>query len=224
MKTTQHNIEGLGEKFNLDSFLQARATTKLVISEICKGLEESDGSYSETDLQELIERQLRATGAEGFWHPTKVRIGHHTTKNFRETLSADKHRLRDTLISIDVGPIYAQHEADFAVTYQFGNNPEYQRLIDASVAVFEQTAQAWRQQKLSGPHLYEYAARQAEKLGLRLNLNMDGHRLGDFPHALYYKGGLAEFASTPLAHVWVLEIHLINDDLQVGAFFEDILV
>ena len=54
-------------------------------------------------------------------------------------------------------------------------------------------------------------------------MSMNGHRLGDFPHALHYKGKLSDFSEAPFPNLWVLEIHLIDEKINRGAFFEDIL-
>ncbi len=96
-------------------------------------------------------------------------------------------------------------------------------LIQANHKVFELTAQAWKKDKLSGLVLYQLAQMYSLELGYELNLGMDGHRLGDFPHHVHTRMGLGEFEQTPIVDLWVLEIHLRDLKRQEGAFFEDIL-
>ena len=60
-------------------------------------------------------------------------------------------------------------------------------------------------------------------LGYQLNPNMAGHRLGDFPHALFYKGTLSNFDKQPIQNLWVLEVLITNNEDTFGSFFEDIL-
>ena len=131
---------------------------------------------------------------------------------------------------IDVGPIINDHEADFGRTFVFESeklNPQdlavKNKLIEASHKVFQFTVQAWKKDKLSGFALYQLAQKYALDLGYVLNLGMDGHRLGDFPHHVHTRIGLGEFEQTPITDLWVLEIHLLDRINKLGAFYEDIL-
>lgn len=60
-------------------------------------------------------------------------------------------------------------------------------------------------------------------MGYLLNDKMQGHRLGDFPHALFHRGNLKDFERPPQRMLWVLEIHLLEPDSERGYFYEDIL-
>jgi hypothetical protein len=59
--------------------------------------------------------------------------------------------------------------------------------------------------------------------GWRLNLDMSGHRLSDFPHEALYKGALAEAPFTPSAGLRMLEIQIRHPERPFRAFFEDLL-
>ena len=52
---------------------------------------------------------------------------------------------------------------------------------------------------------------------------MAGHRLGDFPHKVCSSKKLSKLEKVPVENLWVLEIHLIDEDSDQSAFFEDIL-
>lgn len=52
---------------------------------------------------------------------------------------------------------------------------------------------------------------------------MNGHRLGDFPHAVYFKGKLGEIDIIPKEKLWVLEILIRHPRKNFGAFFEDLI-
>ena len=97
-------------------------------------------------------------------------------------------------------------------------------LIEASHEVFDRSAEAWRKEGLSGVALFNFADRLAQKYGFNLNPQMSGHRLGDFPHRIHSTQDLFEWDQTPSAHLWVLEIHLIDPNTNRGAFFEDLLM
>ena len=68
------------------------------------------------------------------------------------------------------------------------------------------------------------AEKEAEKIGVVLLPKVDGHRVGDFPHQVFFRGGIAELDFKPGAGVWILEIQLRHPTLPFGAFFEDSLV
>jgi hypothetical protein len=72
--------------------------------------------------------------------------------------------------------------------------------------------------------LYAYAAERAEAMGWRLNLDIKGHRVCDFPHAIYQAGKLADFGLCPSTGLRVLEIQIAHPTRGFGAFFEDLLV
>jgi hypothetical protein len=90
--------------------------------------------------------------------------------------------------------------------------------------IFDDVAARWRAAGLTGQALYAYAAERATALGWQLNLEMNGHRLSDFPHAAFHKGPLAEAPFTPTGGLWVLEIQIRHPERPFGAFYEDLLV
>lgn len=90
--------------------------------------------------------------------------------------------------------------------------------------LFENTSAAWRAQGLTGTALYDYASRRAVEMGWELNLDMNGHRLADFPHAAIHKGALAQAAFRPTSNLWVLEIQIRHPERPFSAFYEDLLV
>ena len=69
-----------------------------------------------------------------------------------------------------------------------------------------------------------FAARRAEAMDWRLNHDIKGHRLGDFPHAIHKGGDLGDFASMPAPGLWVLEIQIAHPSEPFGAFYEDLLL
>jgi hypothetical protein len=72
--------------------------------------------------------------------------------------------------------------------------------------------------------LYDFAAAEARAMGWELNLDMSGHRLADFPHAVLHKGALAEAPFAPSPGLWVLEIQIRHPDRPFSAFYEDLLL
>ena len=61
-------------------------------------------------------------------------------------------------------------------------------------------------------------------MGWVLQRKVDGHRLSDFPHALYFKGGLDELDFSPSPYAWILEVQLHDPQTNRSAFYEDLLL
>lgn len=212
-------IEKCGEKFNLNHFISAQEKTKNIVLEFSKKIVPG---MNEKETHALFDKFLLDSEVEKKWHPTKLRMGPNTTKSFREE-SQDYTLLENDLFFFDIGPVFFEHEGDYGQTFAIGNNPTFHELAQAPEHIFQLTKKAWIEKKLNGIELYQFAEFEAKKLGLKLNTNMYGHRLGDFPHALYSRDKLGEIDFNPAPKLWVLEIHLINEKLDRGAFFEDIL-
>lgn len=209
-----------GEKFNLDQYLKAQEKTRQLVREfsmlIHPGMDEAEG-------KKLLEKFMDDSDLEKRWHPTKFRMGPNTTCNFRDN-SIPYTLSQNDIFFVDIGPVYFDHEGDYGETFVVGNDPALKKLGNAAKDIFYTTQTEWKKNKLSGHDLYLFAQDEALKLGFRLNSNMYGHRLGDFPHAVFSKKKLGSLNFTPAAHMWVLEIHLIDDKTNRGAFFEDILI
>lgn len=212
--------ENLGEQFNLDHYLRAQEKTRQVVLEFSKKLKPG---MTEKEGKKLLEQTLDDSGMEKRWHPTKMRMGSNTTKNFRDD-SLEYTLKENDIFFVDIGPVYYNHEGDFGETFTVGNDPQLKTLALASKEIFYTTQQVWKEQKLTGKELYTFASQEAEKKGLRLNSNMYGHRLGDFPHAVHSKAKLGSLNFTPGPNLWILEIHLIDDKSGLGSFFEDLLL
>lgn len=212
--------ENCGTEFNLELYLKARTKTiqalQLAAKQIRPGMNEAESLI-------VLNHELDQAGVEKFWHPTKFRINSNTTKSFRD-ISDEVVLEENDLFFIDIGPVFFNHEGDYGETFVVGIDERLTKLQTATKKVFYATQTAWKTNKLTGVELYEFATNEALKLELKLNSNMYGHRLGDFPHALHYKGKLGTLDFSPAPHLWVLEIHLIDESINRGAFFEDVLI
>ncbi len=212
--------ENKGEHFNLDDYLRAQEKTRQVVASFAKKIK---AGMTEKEGRALLESMMDDSGLEKRWHPTKFRMGANTTKNFRD--NSEDYTLKDEdIFFADIGPVYYNHEGDFGETFTLGNNPRHKHLAQSAKSIFYTTQKIWKEKKLTGAELYAFAENEAQKLNLRLNSNMYGHRLGDFPHAVHSKEKLGKIEFSPAPTLWVLEIHVIDDELNLGAFFEDILL
>ena len=214
-------LEQTGEKFNLDIYLRARILCQNIVLKIASKVSEG---MTEIDGQHLINEEFHKAGINKFWHPSKFRIGLDTNKSFRALPDASISLSAGEIFFIDVGPIIEDHEADYGETFIFGQNAMLATLANASKEVWLQTAKAWKEKRITGLELLEVARNFSSSRRLKLNTEMAGHRLGDFPHALFSKEKLFNLDIAPSKNLWVLEIHVLNEELKRGAFFEDILM
>lgn len=214
-------IQNVSEVFSLETFLNVRnltmKMTREIASQVFVGMTEEQG-------HELIEKTFVKYQVQKKWHPSKFRIGINTTKSFKDISEPSIFLNESDIFFIDIGPVLDNHEGDFGETFVLGENEIYKKLKEASHDVFRQTKKAWKELGLNGIELYDFAKQAALNLGYELNERMSGHRVGDFPHHVFFRGGLNSVEEIPIENIWVLEIHLIDIKNNIGAFFEDILM
>ncbi len=216
-----NDLEKTGDKFNLNTFLEARELCIEVTESIIKKIQPGDHLKS---IETLIVESFKAKGVTHFWHPTKVRISSDTVKSFREISDPNLKCVTSDICFLDLGPIINGHEADYGRTFAIDSEDLENPLISASHQVFEETAKAWKQKNMTGVELLDFARASAEAKGFEINPMMAGHRLGDFPHKIFSSQKLFEWNGIPTKNLWILEIHLIDKQTHRGAFYEDLLL
>ena len=211
--------EAVGDRFNPQQMLHARERTWAALHGIRErmrpGMSEDEAKAEAADV-------FRALGMERLWHPVIIRIGRNTTKTYRER--SEPVRLGENdIYFIDLGLVFEGHEGDVGDTFVVGHAPERQACADAARELFRVTADAWRSQGLSGEALYAFAEQQAQAMGWRLNHEIKGHRVSDFPHSVHKAGDLGEYGEPPSSGLWILEIQIAHPTEPYGAFYEDLL-
>lgn len=212
-------LQSFGEKFNLEKLHRARNVARDITYELASLLKPG---MTEEDAHRLYKELCQKYPVEKQWHPAKLRMGPNTICNFKD-ISEPYTLKEDDVFFIDIGPVVDGHEADFGETFFIGKNEEYKRICDAQKKVFEEVSEHWRKTREGGAPLYAFAKKRAEIYGFVLNADQDGHRIGDFPHHVFYKGGLGEVHESVVPNAWILEIHLWDPNKRFGAFYEDIL-
>jgi NAD(P)H-flavin reductase/ferredoxin len=212
--------EKVGPRYSLDGMLAARDKSIRALAAIVSQLRVG---MTTGEALEMAARQLQAMGASHTWHPTYIRFGADTVRPPREGIDRQR-RLRATDIAVvDLGPVWDGYEGDYGDTFVFGDSPLYLACTTALHEVFDETRQAWLR-GLTGRQLYDFAEQRAVAKGWRLARNLAGHRLADFPHALFESKQLADLEIAPSEMAWVLEIQLCHPTEPVGGFFEDMLM
>ncbi len=217
LQSPKNSPESTGESFQLSRYLNAREKAWHLLYKINDYIQSHYRELSEEDIHNKIKEIF---GADiKFWHPHKVRFNENTRCSFRDhSVKGVSLDLMDRYF-IDLGPILDQHEADVGQTYCIGDKS----FKNPAQILFHQLEDLWKKEGITGEQLYDRAKEMASDLNCELNEKMQGHRLGDFPHALFHRGGLNEFEETPQEMLWVLEIHLLHLEKNEGYFFEDIL-
>jgi methionyl aminopeptidase len=105
-----------------------------------------------------------------------------------------------------------------------GSNPDHHRAKEEVKIIWDMVRDKWFSEGLTGHELYDFAIETTKGFGWRLNLDLSGHRLSDYPHSAHYDGSLADVEFRPNPNLWVLEIAIVDPDRHFGAFYEDLLL
>jgi Xaa-Pro aminopeptidase len=218
------NIEAkqqVGQSFSIAAMRHARDMTWVAVEKIAAAIRPG---MHESEANALGKKLLQEMGMDRIWHPVLIRFGENTLRTFKERSAGDPTLGSDDIFFIDLGVVWDGHEGDAGATFAVGDDNDMQRCAEAAKTVFDEVARHWRDSGCSGIALYEYAAARAEAHGWRLNVDIKGHRVSDFPHAIYKAGNLGDFDKQPAAGLWILEIQIAHPTRAFGAFYEDLLV
>ncbi|MBF5013189.1 M24 family metallopeptidase [Burkholderia pseudomultivorans] len=213
--------EAVGAAFSLDAMRHARTMTWKAVDMIAAAIRPG---MRESEANALGRRILDDLGMDRIWHPVIVRFGENTLRTFKERSARDPVLADDDIFFIDLGAVWTKHEGDAGATFVYGDDADMRACADAARTIYGEVEQHWRTTGCGGIALYDFAAQRAEAHGFRLNLDIKGHRVSDFPHAIYKAGNLGDFDAAPAAGLWILEIQIAHPTRPFGAFYEDLLV
>ncbi len=212
--------EAVGQRFDHDLMQHARERTWAALHGIRKRMQPG---ISEDEAKIEAVAVFRELGVERLWHPVLIRIGANTTKTYRQRSDPTVRLGENDSYFIDLGLVFDGHEGDVGDTFVMGHGPQQQACADAARTLFDEVAQTWRTQQLSGQALYAFAAERAAAMGWRFNHAIKGHRVSDFPHSIHKAGDLGELGAAPSSGLWILEIQIAHPTEPFGAFYEDLL-
>jgi len=220
LKALDPVLEKVGPRYSLDGMLAAREQTVRALAAIAEQLKVGMTTAQALDM---ASQTLQSMGASHTWHPTYIRFGDDTIRTPRQGIDPQRTLRATDIAVVDLGPVWDGYEGDYGDTFVFGEHRLYEDCVKALHQVFDETRDAWHR-GLPGRELYDFSEQSAHTQGWRLERNLAGHRIADFPHALFGQDKLAEIEIVPSEMVWVLEIQLCHPTEPVGAFFEDILI
>ncbi|MBV8462286.1 MAG: aminopeptidase P family protein [Acidimicrobiales bacterium] len=219
--TDVNAIEATGSAFEMAGFMAVRARTRkavhMIADQITPGL-------SEEEAKGIARATLTSLGMRRGWHHIIVRCGSNTTKDFMERSEPGVVLQENDIFFVDIGPVYGDFEGDAGDTFVLGENPLHLKAKADVRSIWEIVRAKWFTEEITGIELYEFAIATAGEFGWKLNMDLSGHRLSDYPHSAHYDGPLAEVGFRPNPNLWVLEIAIAHPDGTFGAFYEDLLL
>ncbi|MGX9693622.1 M24 family metallopeptidase [Achromobacter anxifer] len=215
-----HPWERISPRYTLEGILDARRRSMQAVREI--GALIRPGMTTREAIA-LADGHLRQMGASHNWHPTYVRFGPDSQSPPVQPTDYDRKLREEDIFVLDIGPVWDGHEGDYGDTFVLGADADRQRCAAAAREVFRRTRLDWLE-GLTGAALYDRATCHARDHGCELVREIPGHRVSDFPHALYGRHLLAQADFVPADGIWVLEIQVRDARLPMGAFYEDVLL
>lgn len=220
MTTAVYPKEATGANYALDLMNYAQARTWEAVDAIAAVIRPG---MTEKEATLLGKQILLDLNMERIWHPLLVRFGANTLKAFNERSEGDPVLGENDIFFIDMGIVWKGHEGDAGATFAVGDDPEMIACAAAAKTLYQRVEAHWRASGCSGVELYDFAHEQAEAMGWKLNLDIKGHRVSDFPHAIYRAGDLGDYDGQPNKGLWILEIQIAHPSKPYGAFYEDLL-
>jgi Xaa-Pro aminopeptidase len=219
--TDVESIEATGARFSIENQMEMRARTRRAVHMIA---DQVKPGMAEDKAKAIARSTLSSLGMRRGWHHIIVRCGSNTTKDFMARSDPGVVLGENDIFFVDIGPVYQGCEGDAGDTFVLGADPDHHRAKSDVRTIWEDVRQVWFEQHITGQDLYRYAENSAADLGWKLNLDLSGHRLSDYPHSAHYDGPLADVAFRPNPNLWVLEIAIIHPKRRFGAFYEDLLL
>jgi Xaa-Pro aminopeptidase len=217
------------------ALIAAEKNAEALLAEIeAAGLIAAGRSESEVedDIGALAQTRF---GVERHWHRRIVRAGANTL-----TTANDYPPVRiiepDDTVYVDLGPVFAEWEADIGRTYALGSDPAKNKLVADLPRVFERVQSHYHASPgMSGAELYAFALHAADDAGWAFGGAIAGHIVGEFSHmtlpgdrdlnriSLKNPTSMQSNDSIGRPKHWILEIHLVDHARKFGGFYERLL-
>src|SRR5436190_23108116 len=220
MNDVNPHREAVGEAFSLPAMIKARDLTFHAVRRIAEAVRPG---MTEGRSHEIADEILAELGMDRLWHRNVIRFGPGSVETFFGAFSPDYVLQENDIFYVDLGVVWDGHEGDAGDTFVVGDDAEMHACAQAARTIWQAVADRWREQGLTGEALYANAQELTRSMGWRLNWAVKGHRVSDFPHAIYKAGTLGDFAAAPKTGLWILEIQLAHPTRPIGAFYEDLL-
>ena len=170
-----------------------------------------------------------------YWHKRIVRAGTNTLLPYAEN-PPDLIIGDDDTLFLDLGPVFEDWEADFGRTFVIGSDPAKLKLKNDVKQAFSEGKRYFHQApEIRSNEFFAYTVSLAKKFGWEFGGPIAGHLIGHFPHERI-AGNKVTLYVHPESHLqmrsldengqkrhWILEIHFVDRERQIGGFFEELL-
>jgi Xaa-Pro aminopeptidase len=190
--------------------------------------------------EKALSREVHALAADMFgvkahWHKRVIRAGINTLHPYSHS-PPELTLQEDDILFLDLGPVFEAWEADFGRTYVLGDDPVKLRLRDDLEPIFAKTKAHFQvTPEITGKDLYDVAWALAADAGWEFGGSIAGHLVGEFPHERAPGAKVASHIAPGNPNLingvdsgghkchWILEIHLVDRERQIGGFYEELL-
>ena len=184
---------------------------------------------------DIFELAKEMYGITTYWHKRIVRAGRNTLAPYAEN-PPDLVIGQDDILFLDLGPVFEQWEADFGRTFVVGSDPQKLKLRDDVGTAFAEGKQYFEETlDITASQFFKYVVSLAHKFGWQFGGPIAGHLIGQFPHEKIAADKVTLYVH-PDSHLimrsldekgqkrhWILEIHFVDRERQIGGFFEELL-
>jgi Xaa-Pro dipeptidase len=220
----------------IDRLIEAELKAKLLFDTIeQQGLIVAGKTEKELNLA-VYDLAFTMFGIKKYWHKRIVRSGVNTLCPYKENPPNLTIQANDVLF-FDFGPVFEDWEADVGKTFVLGNDPIKLKLKRDVEAAWQEGKAYYdlHHKTLTGAAFYAYTKQLATKYGWDYGNAHCGHLIGNFPHELivgeetinYIHPENNELMSAKDKNgnnrYWIYEIHFVNEKLQIGGFFEQLV-
>jgi Xaa-Pro dipeptidase len=174
-------------------------------------------------------------GTTTYWHKRIVRSGKNTLLPYAEN-PPDLMVGEDDILFLDLGPVFEEWEADFGRTFVLGSDPRKHKLRQDVGQAFAEGKQFFHETpNITSSEFFSHIVTLAEKSGWEFGGPIAGHLIGQFPHEKISDDKVTLYvhpkSDLPMHSVdekgqkrhWILEIHFVDREREIGGFFEELL-
>jgi Xaa-Pro aminopeptidase len=223
------------EDVRADALLDAQRKAQALFAEVDRRNLIRPG-ISENELNESIYALAQSMyGIDRYWHKRIVRAGKNTLQPYDEN-PPDLKVTEDDIVFLDLGPVFADWEADFGRTYVVGADPFKLKICRDIEGAFAAGKRYFHEHPdITATELFRYVHELAERAGWEFGGAIAGHLIGEFPHeriagdkvTLYVHpdnhGRMRDPDAMGRTRHWILEIHFVDRARQFGGFYEELL-
>jgi len=220
----------------LKNLIVAEEKAKKLFEEIeSRGLVVPGKTERELNI-EVYDLASELFGIKKYWHKRIVRSGKNTLLPYRENPPVLMIQQEDILF-FDFGPVFEEWEADIGRTYVLGDDVSRLKLRQDIEKAWWEGKAFFRAHKdeITGSDFYQFISGLAKKYGWEYGNEHCGHLIGNFPHEKIQGEEVVNYIH-PDNHTlmsatdrdgnpryWILEIHFVDRNKQIGGFFEQLV-